>query len=118
VVQLEQAAGAAFEDGRMARQIPGYRGQRHTPGRYWSATPDPGTAEPDLGALLDGLSQAQQTELQRMQAHVLEMTTGFRSGEEASAVAGASTGDLGGLRRRVQRRLDGSSAVGRPSRHL
>jgi putative transposase len=52
------------------------------------AEPDPGTAEPDLGALLDGLSQAQCSELQRMQAHLLEMTTGFRSGEAALAVAG------------------------------
>src|SRR5262249_18714463 len=40
------------------------------------------------GALLDGLSEAQQTELRRMQAHLLEMTTGYRSGEAASAVAG------------------------------
>jgi hypothetical protein len=38
VVRLEQASGVSFEDGRMARAIPSYRGQRHTPGRYWSAT--------------------------------------------------------------------------------
>jgi hypothetical protein len=38
VLRLEQAAGVSFEDGRMARSIPSYRGQRHTPGRYWSAT--------------------------------------------------------------------------------
>jgi hypothetical protein len=52
------------------------------------AEPDPGTAEPDPSALLDGLSKARRTELRRMQAHLLEMTTGFRSGEAASAVAG------------------------------
>ena len=38
VLRLEQAAGVAFEDGRMARAIPSYRGQQHMPGRYWSAT--------------------------------------------------------------------------------
>jgi hypothetical protein len=38
VVRLEQAADVSFEDGRMARPIPSYRGQQHTPGRYWSAT--------------------------------------------------------------------------------
>jgi putative transposase len=52
------------------------------------AEPDPGTAEPDPSALLDGLSKARRTELRRMQAHLLEMTTGFRSGEAASAMAG------------------------------
>jgi len=35
---LDQAAAVPFEDGRMARRVPSYRGQRHTPGRYWSAT--------------------------------------------------------------------------------
>jgi hypothetical protein len=37
-VGLEQAAGVPFEDGRMVRKIPSYRGQKHAPGRYWSAT--------------------------------------------------------------------------------
>jgi hypothetical protein len=38
VVGLEQAAAVLFEDGRMVRRIPSYRGQKHAPGRYWSAT--------------------------------------------------------------------------------
>jgi len=38
VVGLEQAATMPFEDGRMVRRIPSYRGQKHAPGRYWSAS--------------------------------------------------------------------------------
>lgn len=38
VVTPETAAGIAFERSRMARRIPSYPGQKHTPGRYWSAT--------------------------------------------------------------------------------
>ncbi len=38
VVALEQAGTVAFEDGRMVRKIPSYRGQKHAPGRYWSAS--------------------------------------------------------------------------------
>jgi len=37
-VRLEQAGTVAFEDGRMVRSIPSRRGQKHAPGRYWSAT--------------------------------------------------------------------------------
>ncbi|MGI5238709.1 TnsA-like heteromeric transposase endonuclease subunit [Dactylosporangium sp. CA-139066] len=35
---LDRVTAVPFEDGRMARRVPSYRGQRHTPGRYWSAT--------------------------------------------------------------------------------
>lgn len=38
VVKLAWAATVPFEDGRMVRRIPSYRGQRHAPGRYWAAT--------------------------------------------------------------------------------
>jgi hypothetical protein len=58
------------------------------PGVDKPTEPDPGAVEPDLGALLDGLNKSQQAEVARMQAHLLEMTTGFRSGESASAVVG------------------------------
>jgi hypothetical protein len=37
-VGLEEAAAVPFEDGRMVRKIPSYRGQKHAPGRYWSAS--------------------------------------------------------------------------------
>jgi hypothetical protein len=38
VVALSEAAEIAFEDGQMVRSIRHYRGSRHTPGRYWSAS--------------------------------------------------------------------------------
>src|SRR6266540_1428463 len=38
VVGLAEAVAVRFEDVRMARIIPAYRNQGHTPGRYWSAT--------------------------------------------------------------------------------
>jgi hypothetical protein len=38
VVSVAEAATVPFEDAGMARTIPAYRNQRHTPGRYWSAT--------------------------------------------------------------------------------
>ncbi|MFC6088099.1 TnsA-like heteromeric transposase endonuclease subunit [Saccharothrix lopnurensis] len=37
-VAADAAAGIAFERSRMVRRIPSYPGQKHTPGRYWSAT--------------------------------------------------------------------------------
>jgi hypothetical protein len=56
---------------------------------------------PDTAALLDGLSEAQKTELLHMQAHLLELTTGYRSGQVADALDGeprpeyATSPDLG-----------------------
>jgi hypothetical protein len=38
VACLSEAAEIAFEDGQMVRSIRHYRGSRHTPGRYWSAS--------------------------------------------------------------------------------
>ncbi|MET9509907.1 TnsA-like heteromeric transposase endonuclease subunit [Streptomyces flavidovirens] len=38
LIRLEEAADTPFEDGRMVRAIPSYRGQGHMPGRYWAAT--------------------------------------------------------------------------------
>jgi hypothetical protein len=38
VVSVADAAAVRFEDAGMARRIPAYRNQGHTPGRYWSAT--------------------------------------------------------------------------------
>jgi hypothetical protein len=35
---LEDAVSVAFEEGRPVRGFPSYRGQRHFPGLYWSAT--------------------------------------------------------------------------------
>jgi putative transposase len=44
--------------------------------------------EPDFAALLDGLTAAGRDELFRMQAHLLEVTTGYRSGEPSAALDG------------------------------
>lgn len=38
LIRAANAAAVAFEDAHPIRDIPAYRGQRHTPGRYWCAT--------------------------------------------------------------------------------
>lgn len=38
VATAETARGVAFERAQMARRIPSYPGQKHTPCKYWSAT--------------------------------------------------------------------------------
>ncbi|MCC3773619.1 TnsA-like heteromeric transposase endonuclease subunit [Streptomyces sp. UNOB3_S3] len=40
LIGTDKAADVMFEDALPARTIPSYAGQRHTPGRYWSATTD------------------------------------------------------------------------------
>ncbi|MFI6700225.1 transposase [Streptomyces sp. NPDC050509] len=42
----------------------------------------------DAGAMLDGLSEKQREDLQRAQEHLLEVTTGYRSGDPDDALPG------------------------------
>lgn len=57
-------------------------------GRQALAGAEAASSAPDDAVLLEGLTSSRKDELLLLQAHLLEMTTGYRSGEPGSAVAG------------------------------